>query len=78
MQIHYDINPVLELSKKGKFLARADGYPDYKKTLSSQFDQTNKLYSDLMTKYNLEIRNFFKRDLCFLIQILLTLKLRKK
>ena len=78
MQIHYDINPVLELSKKGKFLARADGYPDYKKTLSSQFDQTNKLYSDLMTKYNLEIRNFFQTGLMFFDTDIINFETKKK
>ena len=65
MQIHYDINPILELSKRGKFLARADGYPHFERTLSSQFDQTSKLYSALITKYDLEIRNFFQTGLMF-------------
>lgn len=65
MKIHYDINPVLKLSKRGKFLARADGYPNYKKTLSSQFDQTKKLYSALKSKYDLETRNFFQSGLMF-------------
>ena len=78
MQIHYDINPLLELSKKGKFLARADGYPDFKRTLASQFDQTSKIYKALITKYDLEIRNFFQTGLMFFDTEIISYEAKKK
>ena len=29
LTIHFDINPLLKTLPKGKFFAKADGYPDY-------------------------------------------------
>ena len=78
MQIHFDINPLLELSKKGKILARADGYPDFKKTLSSQFDQTSKSYPTLKKKYDLEIRNYFQTGLMFFDTEIISYETKKK
>lgn len=65
MQINYDINPILELSKKGKILARADGYPNFQNTLASQFDHSTKLYKLLKKNFDLENRNYFQTGLMF-------------
>ena len=40
--------------------------------------QTNKLYSDLMTKYNLEIRNFFQTGLMFFDTDIINFETKKK
>ena len=61
----YDINPLLELSQKNKLLARADSYPDYKKSLSSQFDKTTKSFEDLNNNFDLNITNYFQTGLMF-------------
>tara|TARA_B100000123_G_C25704872_1_gene417071 strand:+ start:229 stop:1011 length:783 start_codon:yes stop_codon:yes gene_type:complete len=65
MTIHFDINPLLDLSEEKKFLARADSYPEYKKILSSQFDKTTREFKNLETTYNLNINNYFQTGLMF-------------
>ncbi len=77
MQIHYDIIR-FRAFKKREIFSKSRWVSDYKKTLSSQFDQTNKLYSDLMTKYNLEIRNFFQTGLMFFDTDIINFETKKK
>ena len=65
MHIHHDINDILAVRPQGKLFARADGYPDYKWKLSSQFDQTNKLYESLKNNFDLEINNYFQTGVLY-------------
>lgn len=65
MHIHHDINDILAIRPQGKLFARADGYPDYKWKLSSQFDQTNKLYESLKNNFDLEINNYFQTGVLY-------------
>ena len=43
LSIHHDINPILNIRPINKIFARADGFPEYKWKLSSQFDQSKKI-----------------------------------
>ena len=45
MNIHYDINKILDIHPKNCFMARADTYPNYDRELKSQFDQTHSLFA---------------------------------
>lgn len=65
MKIHHDINPLLELRKNNKLLARADSYPEYKKSLSSQFDKTIKGFEDLNNNFDLNVTDYFQTGLMF-------------
>ena len=57
MNIHYDVNKILDIIKKNCFMARADVYPDYDRELKSQFDQTHSLFDKLEENYKLEVQN---------------------
>lgn len=65
MNIHYDINKLLSIKPENVLFARADGYPDYKWKLKSQFDSSSKLYEKLRSSYNLEISNYFQTGLLY-------------
>ena len=46
MQIHHDINTILQNKPNKSLQARADGYPNFQWTLSTQFDKSSeKFYS---------------------------------
>ena len=65
MKIHHDINEILQNKPNNKLQARADGYPDFKWTLSSQFDKNaenfNKLKKKLPKKPCLTVDMFLSR-----------------
>ena len=65
MQIHQDISELLKILPKRSIFARADSYPDYTKSLSSQFDKTSPSYRELCKKYDLNIKNYFQTGLLF-------------
>ena len=65
MKIHHDINEILQNKPNNKLQARADGYPDFKWTLSSQFDKNAENFNKLKKKYNLEITNYFQTGIMF-------------
>ena len=65
MNIHHDINPILSIKPNKKLFARADGFPDYKWKLKTQFDKNHSKYNDLYKKYNLEITNYFQTGVIF-------------
>jgi hypothetical protein len=65
MQIHHDISGLLQILPKRSIFARADSYPDYTKSLSSQFDKTSPSYRELCKKYDLNIKNYFQTGLLF-------------
>lgn len=65
MNIHHDINPILSIKPNKKLFARADGFPDYKWKLKTQFDKSHSKFNDLYKKYNLEITNYFQTGVIF-------------
>lgn len=65
MHIHHDINPILSSKPDNQLFARADGYPDYKWKLSSQFDHTDISYSKLNKLYDLEIKDYFQTGVMY-------------
>ena len=65
MHIHYDINPILEKLPREGLFARADGYPDYQRKLTSQFDLSRNEFSNIKNKYDLEIDYYFQTGILF-------------
>ena len=65
MSIHHDINPIISVRPKNKLYARADGFPEYKWKLSSQFDTTQKIYDQLSKDFDLEITDYFQTGLMY-------------
>ena len=65
MNIHYDVNKILDIIPKNCFMARADAYPDYDRELKSQFDQTHSLFDKLEENYKLEVQNIFRQVMYF-------------
>ena len=51
MNIHHDINPILDVRPEKEIFARADGFPTYTWKLSSQFDNSHKLFKKLREEY---------------------------
>ena len=65
MTIHHDINPIFNELPIGKLFAREDGYPNFERKLSSQFDLTKKLYQELKNNYDLTIKKYFQSGILF-------------
>ena len=65
MNIHHNLNLIFKKLPKNSLMARADSYPEYKRTLESQFDNTNPIFIDLSTKYDLNINNYFQTGVLF-------------
>lgn len=65
MKIHNDINYIFNLKPNNELYAKADGYPDYKWNLKSQFDNSNLKFNQLSEKYDLSINNYFQTGLLF-------------
>jgi len=65
LTIHENINDFILLDVKNKFLAKADGYPDYKRNLSSQFDMSKAESKSLTDNFNLQDKRYFQTGLMF-------------
>jgi len=65
MHVHFDINKLLNIKPSKQLFARADGYPDYEKKLSSQFDSQHPLYASLEKIYNLESLDYFQTGILY-------------
>lgn len=65
MNIHEDINPVLNILPKNEILARADGYPNYTWKLKSQFDQEHIIFSELEKEFDLNTVEYFQTGLLY-------------
>ena len=65
MNIHYDLNPILNTLPINKLFARADSYPNYDKKLKSQFYENSKLFNQLSKDFNLEVRDYFQTGIMF-------------
>ena len=63
MTIHEDLNPILKILPKNEIFARADGFPDYKWKLKSQFDTTHEIFNELieMIKKKLDGGKYLKK-----------------
>ena len=65
MNIHNDINPIINIRPDKKIFARADGFPNYEWKLSSQFDVSQEIYTKLSDIYNLERTDYFQTGLMY-------------
>ena len=65
MNIHHDINPVLDVTPEKEIFARADGFPTYTWKLSSQFDNSHKLFKKLREEYDLDSINYFQTGVLY-------------
>ena len=65
MSIHGDLSELFKEAPLNKLLARADSYPQYDRTLSSQFDENSETFKRLCEKYDLDITNYFQTGLLF-------------
>ena len=65
MIIHHDINLILNRKPVNALHARADAFPDYTWTLSQQFDQTSKIYSELNNNFDLSITDYFQTGIMY-------------
>ena len=65
MTIHEDINPILKILPKNEILARADGYPNYKWKLKSQFDTTHEIFSELKKVFDLNTVDYFQTGILY-------------
>jgi len=65
MNIHHDINLLFKNFPVNQLQARADAYPDYNRTLESQFDKTNIIFNSLQDKFDLSVTNYFQTGVLF-------------
>ncbi len=65
MNIHNDINPLINIRPENKIFARADGFPNYLWKLSSQFDTSQESYKKLSEIYDLERTDYFQTGLMY-------------
>lgn len=65
MNIHSDINAILNIKPENNLLARADGYPNYEWLLESQFDTKHPKIENLRSNFNLNLNNYFQTGLLF-------------
>ena len=65
MNIHFDINELLNAKKAGTLLAREDAYPTFEWCLEDQFDKTNKIFKSLEKEYDLSINDYFQTGVLF-------------
>ena len=77
MNIHYDINPILELRPKNELLARSDSYPEYERKLESQFYKDGYIYQKLEKKFDLNKTNYFQTGLMYFDTNIIKLNTKK-
>jgi len=65
MHIHHDINPILENTPNGKIYARSDGYPEFKKSLKTQFDETKGEFLKLKEIFDIEKKDYMQTGILF-------------
>ena len=78
MRIHHDINTILQNKPQNSLQARADGYPDFLWTLSSQFDKDSENFITLKKRFNLEIDDYFQTGIMFFDTSIIKNKQSKK
>ena len=72
MNVHFDLNNIFGLRPKNIFYARADGYPEYKKDLSSQFDKESPFIELLEKNFDLSATNYFQTGVMYYDSSLIT------
>jgi len=65
LTVHKDINPIFHI-KPNNILLKCDSYPEYKNTLRSQFDSSQKEMDFLEKKFNLDDNKYFQTGLIYL------------
>ena len=65
LTIHHDINNFLNIDPLNMFFAKGDGYPDYVRTLESQFDVDQPEMKLLRKRYNLDDSKYFQTGLMY-------------
>ncbi len=65
MNIHFEINKILNIIPKNCFMARSDTYPNYDRELKSQFDHTHYLFSELEKNYRLDVLDYFQTGVMY-------------
>lgn len=65
MTIHHDINPIFSEIPEKVLFAKADRYPNYDKTLSSQFDKTKPDFKILSKKFDLSSEKYFQTGVLY-------------
>ena len=65
MNIHFDINPILNISPTNCLMARSDTYPNYDRNLKTQFDQTHPLFETLEENYELSVQDYFQTGVMY-------------
>ena len=65
MVIHFDINPIFSKLPDKKLFAKADRYPNYDKTLASQFDQTKPDFETLGKEFDLSSEKYFQTGVLY-------------
>jgi len=65
MNIHSDINPILNNFPSQSLFANCDNFENQKITLESQFDKTNPLYESLNKKFDMKMQNYFQTGMLF-------------
>ena len=78
MQIHHDINNILNLKPKNVLFARSDSYPENKRTLASQFDKEHKIYEKLSKKFNLDTTKYFQTGILYFDTKIVNSKTKKE
>lgn len=78
MQIHHDINSILNLKPKNVLFARSDSYPENKRTLASQFDKKHKIYEKLSKKFNLDTTKYFQTGILYFDTKIVNSKTKKE
>ena len=65
MRIHSNINLILKKKPINKLYARSDSYPEFKKLLSSQFDNYHLKYQSLSKEYDLNTSKYFQTGVMY-------------
>ena len=65
MQIHKDINPILNLKPEGVLFANRDSHDDLSWKLSGQFDKEHKGYKELSKNFDLDIKDYFQTGIIY-------------
>ena len=65
MTIHFDINPIFSELPVKKLFAKADRYPNYDKSLASQFDKTKPDFKILNKEFDLSSKKYFQTGVLY-------------
>tara|TARA_B100001996_G_C18586473_1_gene564386 strand:+ start:304 stop:1092 length:789 start_codon:yes stop_codon:yes gene_type:complete len=65
MNIHFELKHILKNFPNDLLYARGDSYPNYDKSLETQFNKKNNLYKKLDSLYDLSISNYFQTGVLY-------------